>query len=75
MGVTARQTKIEMRKSKTSEKSLRSKRRTVRKLRVNQSYKEGSYHPAYAKGNFDCLGCRILRFVANPKESECCDEW
>ena len=32
-------------------------------------------HPAYTKGNFDRLGRRILRFWANLKESECCDEW
>ena len=32
-------------------------------------------HAAYTKGNFDRLGLRILRFGANLKGSECCDEW
>src|SRR5215469_2891353 len=31
-------------------------------------------HAPYTKGNFGRLGRRILRFGANPKESECCDE-
>jgi hypothetical protein len=36
---------------------------------------QGRHHAAYTKGNFDRLGRRILRFGANLKESECCDEW
>ena len=32
-------------------------------------------HAPYTKGNFDRLGFLILRFGADPKESECCGEW
>jgi hypothetical protein len=32
-------------------------------------------HAPYTKGNFDRLGILILRFGADAKESECCDEW
>src|SRR5580704_11401534 len=31
-------------------------------------------HAPYTKGNFDRLGVRCPRFVADLKESECCDE-
>ncbi len=48
--------------------------------RVSQSKRgrdsaRGPSHSAYTKGNFDRLGRRNLCFGANPKESECCDEW
>jgi len=32
-------------------------------------------HAPYTKGNVDRLMLRSRRFVAEPKESECCDEW
>src|SRR5215469_3232814 len=53
----------------------------MRLLKMTQSNgEEGSPtrrsdHSAYTKGNFGRLGRRILRFGANLKGSECCDEW
>ena len=32
-------------------------------------------HAPYTKGNFDRLGLGKPHFVAERKESECCDEW
>ena len=49
--------------------------RLMEEVCERENLKEALQHAPYAKGNFDRLGPRILRFGADLKESECCGEW